>query len=73
MNSFNLFFLETMDKLLESDGGGIGAMTDSSVFATPDVSNGANVLNPNLAFAPNDARRPARLGGKKKVVKRKKS
>jgi hypothetical protein len=69
MNQFNKFFFETMEKLLENDGAGVGAMTDASVFNVPDVSNTANMLGQGN-YAPNDNRNPFNRKKKRKIKKR---
>lgn len=70
MITFEEYYQQTLQRIHESDGIGIGAMTDSSVFNTPDVMNGADLLNGGTTYAPNDSRNP--FVGKKKKRKVKK-
>lgn len=69
MNQFDKFFLETLEKLQENDGVGVGAMTDSSVFNVADVTNTANMLGQGN-YAPNDSRNPFVKKKKRKIKKR---
>ena len=69
MNQFDKFFLETLEKLQENDGVGIGAMTDASVFNVADVTNTANMLGQGN-YAPNDSRNPFNKKKKRKIKKR---
>lgn len=70
MISFEEYYYQTLQRLHESEGIGIGAMTDASVFNTPDVVNGADLLNSGTTYAPNDSRNPFAKKKKRRIKRR---